>query len=418
MKLHLASITLLCLLLVIPVLIGTANVQAQNNYYITIKPADNGSPCYVSAGHNCTVAFSANYSYGNQNGAPVRNATVNVEVRNSKDHVLDNLKFNTTTGVFAFNYSSEDADILTFTPTRLTTQDTQEYTVDTVDSSDTLYGLMVEPTVVWYDTFHVSLVNFNTDTLGKTVTTVNVTYTLLPEEGLTLYNQTFLPKIIHNATITINGVTATETQPGIFTAESSSILDTAYVNVRVSQDGWLTTETAFSFAQHANQQIWMYGVAFVSVLVFAALALHYAVYRKANGSSSHKHSSNLFYGFILLIVTSILSLYWGITGVEGTLHTFAWLPLALVCLFSFVLGTVGSIFVLKKTRQALAILAATVPLIVNTIIVKTILNGCQLAFPLFLLLSSIVLSVACIFLVSGSDVAFKKTKQATKTQKS
>ena len=136
-----------------------------------------------------------------------------------------------------------------------------------------------------------------------------MTYKLLPEEGLILQNQTFLQKIVRDTIVTINGVVATETSPGIFTAESSAAMDTAYVNVRVSQDGWKTTETAFSFPHTANQQVWMYGVAFVSIGIFAAFAVHYAVYRKAS-SSSMKHSNKSFFGFILLLVTSVLSLYW------------------------------------------------------------------------------------------------------------
>ncbi len=410
MKLKLASLALLSLLLVIPILIGTTNVQAQNSYYVTIKPTTTGSPFYTSAGSNWTLSFSANWSYGSQNGQPIQNATALIEVRNSEDTLLKTLTFNTSTGVFTFNFSSANADILTFTPTSLTTQQGQEYTINPIPDSE-VYGLTAESTVVWYDSFNVSLISLDTNSLGKTVTTVNVTYKLLPDEGLTLYNQTVLPKIVHNATVTINGVQATETSQGIFTAESSACMDTAYVNVKVSQDGWTTTDTAFSFVHNANEKIWIYGVAFVSVAIFAALTLHYAVYRKANNSSS-KHSNKPFFGFILLIITSILSLYWGIVAIEGTLHTFDWFLFVLTCMFSFAFGVMGSILVFKKKLQPLAIFAPIVPLIVNTIIVKSVLDGSQLASPWLMMVFSALLSAACICLISSSNEAFPKANPA------
>ncbi|XHH07825.1 MAG: hypothetical protein ACFCUE_09630 [Candidatus Bathyarchaeia archaeon] len=408
MKHKLASLTLLSLLLVLPILIGTVNVQAQNNSYITIKPTTADSQFYTSAGNNWTLTFMANWSFGSQNGQPVQNATAKIDVRNSEDTLLETLTFNTTTGVFSFNYSSETADILTFTPTSLTTQQSQEYTVD--ETTDAVYGLTSEPITVWYDTFHVSPVSFNTDSLGKTVATVNVTYLLVPEEGLTLHNQTY-SKIVHNAKVTINGVEATETSSGISTAESSSCIDTAYVNVKVSQEGWTTTETAFSFAHNANQQVWMYGVAFVSVAAFATVGLHYAVYRKANNSS--KHSGKLFFGFILLMVSSMLSLYWGVVAVEGVMHTFDWFLFALACLFSSIFGLVGSMLVLRKKLQPLAIFAPVVPLIINTVIAKSALDSYQLATPWLMLLFSTILSAVCIFFVSSSNDAFLKPTQAT-----
>ncbi len=405
MKLKLASLTLLGLLLVLTILTCTANVQAQNDSYITIKPTNAGAPFYASVGNNWTISFSADWSYGSQTGQPVQNAEVTIDVK-SGNVLLETLKFNTTDGVFAFNYSSTNADILTFTPTSLTTQDQQKYTADAIDG---VYGLNVESTVVWWDTFQVSLVSFNTDSLGKTVATVNVTYKLLPEEGLTLSNQTFLPKIIHNANVTINGVTATETSPGIFTAESSAWMNDAYVNVKVFQDDWKTTSTAFSFAHNANQQVWMYGLAFISVAIFVAFGLHYAVYRKANNSA--KHSNKLFFGFILLMVTSVLSLYWGLIAVEGTMHTFDWSMFALACMFSFIFGIMGSILILSKKLQPLAIFAPVIPLLINTVIVKSALDGYQLANPWLMLLISTLVSAVCIVFVSGSDKAFKKPRQ-------
>jgi hypothetical protein len=394
LKLNLASLTLLSLL-ALTVIVGTANLQAQTNYPVTIKPTNPDSPFYTSVGNNWTLSFTANWN----NGDAIHNATAAIKVLNSQNTVIETLKFNTTLGVFTFNYSSEDADILTFTPTSLTSMDGQEFTVE--DNH-----LRVESSVIWYDTFQVRLVSYDVDNLGKTVTTVNVTYLLLPDEGLTLPDQTFLPKTVHNATITINGAAATETSNGIFTAESSAWMDTAYVNVRVSQEGWKKTDTAFSFVHAANQQVWIYGVGFVLIAIIAALAMHFVVYRKANNSS--KHSNKLFFGLILLIISSVLSLYWGVVAIEAVMHTFDWFVFVLACLFSFAFGIFGSVLVFKKKLQPLAIFAPIVPLIINTVIVKSFLDNCQLASPWVMLLLSAILSSVCIFFVSSSDKALEK----------
>lgn len=400
LKLKLAALILFGMFLALTTIVGTWNVQAQNSFPATVKPTNPDSPLYTSAGNNCTLSFSANWN----NHELIQNATAAIEVRNSRNEVIDTLKFDTAGGVFTFNYSSAKAEVFTFTPTELTTIDGQKYTVD--DGN-----LGVESAVVWYDTFQVKLVSYNVNSLGKSIVTVNVTYKLLPEEGLTLPDQRFLSKIVHDAAVTINGVAASETSPGIFTAESSNCMDTAYVNLRVSQDGWTTTDTAFSFPHTANQHVWMYGAAFVSIGVFVAFALHYAVYRKA-GSAQLKHSNKSFFGFILLIVTSVLSLYWGAVAVEGVIHTFDWFLFMLACMFSFGFGIIGAILVLRKKLRPLAIFAPTVPLLINTVIVKSALDSYQLANPWLMLFASTALSAVCIFFVAGSDEAFQKPKQA------
>ena len=99
--------------------------QAQNSFPVTVKPTSADSPFYTSVGNNWTLSFTAN-----SNGEAIQNATVKIDVKNSQNTVLETLKFNTTSGVFKFNYSSVEADILTFKPTSLTTMDGQEYTTD------------------------------------------------------------------------------------------------------------------------------------------------------------------------------------------------------------------------------------------------------------------------------------------------
>src|SRR5208283_4275036 len=178
----------------------------------------------------------------------------------------------------SFNYSSSTADMIAFTPIQLVTQDGTEYNATLLKTNENqAYGLESKSVTVWYDTFNVSLVSADTNTSDAIAVNVNVTYLLLPQEGLTLpakdtfSNQTFLPKIVYDANVTIDGVKAQETSiAGIYTANVSTVFPTAYVLVAVSQNGWTTTYTAFSFTHEANAAIWeeysLVGVIFVIVL--------------------------------------------------------------------------------------------------------------------------------------------------------
>ena len=256
---RIALISILLLTLVLPILVETATAQTPSNYYVTVNPTTPDSPIYTTVGRNWTVSFEALWSYGDNSGQAITNAIVTVQVKNSKNEAINTLSVNTTTGLFSFNYSSSTVDVLTFKPIKLVTQDGVKWTPNLLDAGKSLYGFQSKSVVVWYDTFHVSLVSFDTKTLGVTAVSVNVTYLLLPEDGLTLpewatySNQTFLPKIVHNAIVTINGVKAEETSMGIFTAKVSIWLPTSYIVVGVSQEGWVTTHTGFSFAHNANE---------------------------------------------------------------------------------------------------------------------------------------------------------------------
>ena len=408
-------ILLLSMLLILPVLVNSATAQTESKYYVTLAPTAPSSLMYTTVGHNWTLAFGVNWTYGADSGKPIENATAYIEVRNNQNKVVETLSLNTTTGVFSFNYSIAQANILMFTPIGLITQNGETYTTELKDSANNVNGLKAKPAAVWWDTFQVSLVSFDTNSLGKTVVTVNATYLLLPSEGLTFpawatySNQTFLPKTVHDATVTINGVTAIETAPGIYTTSSSILMPTTYVNVEVSQEGWTMTHTAFSFAHNANERIWTYALAFGSALTFAALILHFVISRKANNSSL-KHPNLPFFGGILLAVTSIISLYWGAVGIEGMLHGFEWLTLAALGLLSFAFGIIGSIMILRRKNQASAIFAVIIPLIVNVVFVKSSLDAYQLANPWLIFVFSAFLSVISAFLISNSDEAFQNAK--------
>ncbi len=340
-------------------------------------------------------------------GQNIPNATVTIQVSNSKDQVIDILTANTTSGIFSFNYTSATVDILAFAPTKLVTQDGKEWDSKPIDTAGNVYGFTSNQSQVWYDTFHVSIVNRSTGNLGNVAVSVNVTYLLLPEKGFQV-GTVYVPKTVNGANVTINGVKAKETQtPGVYSAVSSTWLPTAYVKVDVSQEGWTTTQTAFNFTQNANQSIWTYAVAFGSVFGFAVLILRFAASKKADKPSVFRHSNLPFYGAILLAATSIISLYWGIVGLEGVLHTFDWILLAALGVVSFALGIASSIMVLRKKQQALAIFAVVVSLFTNVVGIKSSLDMYGLANPWLILFPSLLLSLLSGVLISNSDKIFQ-----------
>ncbi len=316
-------IGLLSLLIAFPIFAGNATAQTPSNYYVTVNPTTPDSPMYTSIGNNWTLSFEAIWSYGNNSGQSIKNAVVTIQVSDSKNFVVNSLSLNTTEGLFSFNYSALAANVLTFKPTKLVTQDGVEWTADLVDLGNSVYGFQSKSVVVWWDTLHASLVDFDTKTFGVSKVWVNVTYLLLPEEGLTLpewatySNQTFLPKIAHNASVRINGVKAQEASTeGIFSANVSIWLPTSYVHVAVSQDGWVTTKSGFSFAQDANEPLWLVVVIFGLVALAAAVGYFVILRRKSESNGLSRQKGYAFLGGILLVAVSVISLYWGLVGLE------------------------------------------------------------------------------------------------------
>jgi hypothetical protein len=420
----LACIALISVLLILPIYANFASAQASpSNYYVTVKPTTADSPMYTAVGRNWTLSFQATWTYGANEGQAIQNATAAIQVKNKANQILETLSFNTTTGAFTFNYASSTADVLTFTPTKLTTSDGKDWKTGRVDSTNNVYGFNGESAVVWYDTFHVSLVSSDTGSLGKVGVTVNVTYLLLPEEGLTLpagasYNgATFLPKIAQGLNVTINGVKAQESQtPGIYVADSSTFLPTAYVNVKVSQDGWNTTSTGFSFAQNSNQPLWIYGIAAVLALTLGVFGLHFFKSRKANSQVGIKHPSYPFFGGVLLAVTAVISLYWGIVGLEATSHTFNWLALGLLGVLTFVFGITASLMAIRKRNQAAVIFAVIIPILMNLVAVKASLDMYSLANPWLIFVLSIFVSVLSGYFICNSDANFQQANPKQKSE--
>ncbi len=407
--------------LVFPVFIEPVNAQAQSTSYVTVNPTKPNSILYTTAGSNETISFEAQWSYGEHSGKAIANATVTVQVNNSKNNTISTLSFNTTAGLFSFNYSSSTADILTFTPTKLVTQDGEEWTTDLLDSRTTIYGFESTSVVVWWDTFHVSLINHDTNTLGVTAVSVNVTYLLLPEDGLTMpewatySHQTFLPKIVHDATVTINGVNAKETAAGLYTANVSTWLPTSYIHVAVSQEGFVTTHTGFSFSHNANNPSWITATVIGSAFTLAVTAFFFVLIRKSKDSLLPLKKGYAVLGGVLIAVISVVSLYWGLVGLDSSLHGFDWALLTALCLFSFGLGLSAAILSIRRKYQEIVIIAVIAPMFTNLIGVKSALDMYQLANPWVMLLVPLVLSIAGTILICNADEVFiKNAKNPTK----
>jgi hypothetical protein len=407
-------LTLLLFASVLPFFTEKASGQTTANYWVTVNPTTD-SQMYTTVGRNWTLTFQAIWSYGNNSGQPISNATVTMQVSGSKSGAITTLQLNTASGLFSFNYSSSTADILTFTPTKLVTQDNTEYNSTLLKTSgNQVYDFQSKSVTVWWDTFNVSLISSNTKTSGAIAVNLNITYLLIPQEGLTLpakdnySNQTFLSKIAHGANVTINGVKAEETSvAGIYTANVSTVFPTAYVIVAVSQNGWTTTYTAFSFTHNANAAIWNYALIIGLIFVAALLVLYFVLFRKSTQATSlSARVSFPLIGGVLLMFTSIVSLYWGSIGVEAISHGFSWLPLAVSGLSSFVLGLVGSVLSMKKKNQALVIFTICVPLIVNFIVITYSLDAYQLTIPRLTIYLSLATSILSGLLISNSDEQF------------
>ncbi|PVX25470.1 MAG: hypothetical protein CW691_04620, partial [Candidatus Bathyarchaeum sp.] len=153
-------------ILVFPVTFKPVTAQTEPNYFVTVTPTTPDSPMYTAVGKNWTVSFEALWTYGDNSGTAIENATVFVQVNNSKSETIDTVSVNASAGLFLFNYSSSTADILTFTPIRLVTPDKTEWNSDIVDEQNSVYGFQSESVVVWWDTFQVTLVSYDTETSG------------------------------------------------------------------------------------------------------------------------------------------------------------------------------------------------------------------------------------------------------------
>jgi len=411
-------VSVLLISLVFPLV--AVGAQVESHYSVSVSSKMPDSVLYTTVGKNWTFCYEAQHSYGEDAGAVIDNATVTFQVNNTLSEVVDTVLVNITSGSLSFNYSSSTAQVLTFTPVKLVTGQGTEYNTSLVDASNSLYGLGSSSVEVWWDTFHVDLVNSNTETMGETLVFVNVTYLLVPEQGLTLPDgasysgQTVLPKTVDDATVTVNGVDAQKTGvDGVYTATVSTWLPTAYINVAVSQDMWQTTRTGFSFEHTANMPIWT--IAFlVGVAVLVVVLLFFGLrYKKASKTGSFLNGNYGFFGGILLAAISTVGLYWGLVGLDSTLGGFDWILLTVTGLLSFGLGLPAAIFSVKRKHQAFVVFALNLPMVTNTVVNKIILDMHNLTNPWTIMLTSFAISLICAFLVCNADKEFASHSKET-----
>jgi len=393
-----AAIVFLGILFLLPLLINSVSAQDQTDYYITVEPSALNALQYLSIGRNATITFEAKWTYGPNQGAFIQNASAAIDVINQKNQTIDSLNINTANGIFSFNYVINNPDILTFNTMKLVSEDGVEWNSGIHDSN--VLGLNSNIAQVYWDTFHVSMLHYDTNDLSEVTATVNVTYLLLPESGLKLESGNERNKIAHDVKVTINGVEAQEIKPGVYTANSSTFLPTAYVNVMVSDGNWTTTSTGFSFSHNTNQIYWIIvGAVSAAFVFFAVLALVFFISKRANKPKPSKHRNAAFVSAVVLGITSIISLYWGIVGLEGTFHTFNWIGLTFFGVFAFTIGIWGSILVLRRKSVTSSITAAMIPMLANTLAVKAALDMYQLPNPWFIMFASLFISIACGFFI-------------------
>ncbi|MBN1784498.1 MAG: hypothetical protein JW815_02035 [Candidatus Bathyarchaeota archaeon] len=407
---RIAIISALFFLLCLSSSVEKISAQTDSQYWVTVNPATSSSIVYGNVEKNWVIPFQALWSYGENSGKAVENATLNVEIKTADDVSVETIYAKTnSTGFATFYYISQNPAVLTFTPTSLVTKNETEYTSNLFEDGQNVYGLQPNSVTVYWDTFDASLLSIDTYTQGVTTVSVNVTFLMVPEDGLIIPNSSpeqIYPKIAHGVKVTINGVKAEETSvSGVYTANFSTWLPTTYMIVESSQDGWLSSHNGFSFDHNSNSVIWNSAVAILLVVV-AVLVLN-RLFKKTEDTARFGSAGFPFIGGVLLALASFISLYWGAVGLDGTLSGFDWLWLFAFQSLSFGFGLVGSILSVMKRKQALIIFAVCVPLLANVIAIKSALDAYHLGAPWLIIVPSFIISVLSGILILNADKHFR-----------
>ena len=117
----------------------------------------------------------------------------------------------------------------------------------------------------------------------------------------------------------------------------------------------------------------------------------------------------------MLLGASFISLYWGVVGVDSSLHGFSWVLLASVGFASFIFGVAGSVMSWKRKRQAAVLFVISLSLVANVAAVKASLDSYLLPMPWIFLGLSFAVSLINGLLIGNSDDQFP-TKQAKPQQ--
>lgn len=406
--------SLLLLILILSTSIQMVNAQiTTSQYWVSVNTASSSPILYGTVGKNWTLPFQAIWSYGENLGKVIENATLIVEVKTNDGVFIENVsQITTVTGFATFYYSQLEPDILVFTPIMIITQKEMEYDLNLFEQGQNgLYGLQSNSVAIYWDTFDASLVNTDTTIQGETKVSINATYLLMPEEGLVVSNfssleQKVFPKIGYGLNVTINNVNAEETSTGgIYSATFPTWLPSAYVFVEISQDEWLPAHEGFSFSHNSNAIIWIPAIV-LSLICFSLVMFVYLIFKKPKDIALFNSVNFPFISGMLLMLSSFIALYWGVVGLDSTFHGFEWIWLAFLGLISFSLGLIGSILSLKKKRQGIVIFFVLVPILTNLLVVTESLEAYQLTIPWLIVMSIFVLSVIGGILICRSDEHF------------
>jgi hypothetical protein len=362
-------------------------------------------------GQNVTISFQAIWTYGNNSGSPIQNATIPIEVRTTNNTVIETLMLNTTgTGLASFNYSSPISSVLTFTPTKIVTEDGTEWNSSLVRGA---YGFQSKPITIYWDSFDISLVSIDTSTKGVIRVSVNITYSMIPQGGLTALQPPdysrydYIAKYVDGADVEINGVKAEESSiQGEYTAETSTWLPTTYILVAVSQEGWPQTFKAFSFTHIAIETIWIPATILGFTLVVFLLIFHFVSPKKAKVHAVVEKSLFPTIGAILLMIASFASLCWTLVGVGSVLHAFNWILLSAFGMIASIAGLAGSLMSTMRKNFAFTLVAACFPMLENVVLVKYSFDNYQLATPWIAVVLAFIVSMLGGVLIGMSDEQF------------
>jgi hypothetical protein len=407
-------LAILLLVSVLPFFIRPASADTTSSYYwVTVNPAVLG-PGFVlhsPVGQNVNISFQALWTYGNNSGSTIQNATIPIEVRTTTNAVIETLMPNTTgTGFVSFNYSSPISNILTFTPTKLVTEDGMEWNSSLRGDA---YGFQSKPITVYWDSFDISLVSIDTSTQGVIRVSVNITYSMIPQGGLTALQPPdysrydYIAKYVHGADVEVNGVKAEESSvQGVYTAQTSTWLPTTYILVAVSQKGWSQTPKAFSFTHIAIETIWVPATILGFIFVVFLTIFHFVSSKEAKIHALAEKARLLTVGAILLVIASFVSIYWALVGAESVLHGFGWMALAAFGMIASAVGLAGSLRAKMRKNFTFILFAACFLMIENAALVKYSFDNYQLATPWIALAPAFIISTLGGILIGMSDEQF------------
>ena len=134
--------------------------------------------------------------------------------------------------------------------------------------------------------------------------------------------------------------------------------------------------------------------------------LAHQVSMRAKGQSLFRKSRLPDIGAVLLIVASLVSVYWALVGVEGALSGFDWIVLMVFGISAFVLGLAGSVMSKMRKNFPLTVITVCFPLIENGPLAKYSFDDSGLAIPWIPIIAGTVICISSGILIAMSDEQF------------